>query len=172
MKKTGLFFGSSSGTTEDVAQRIAKQLGIAASDIYNVCDTPASAVDPYEVLILGTSTWGSGDLQDDWDSFLPKLKKVNLSGKSVAIFGTGDSSSFSDTFCDGIGLIYNGLKDTGAIFGGGGVSADGYTFDDSAALQDGSFVGLPLDEINEDGLTGERITQWAEQLKAEFGIND
>ncbi|MDR1357252.1 MAG: flavodoxin FldA [Tannerellaceae bacterium] len=169
MKKTGLFFGSSSGTTEDVAQRIAKQLGVAANDIYNVSDASANAVEPYEVLILGTSTWGSGDLQDDWDSFLPKLKKADLSGKSVAIFGTGDSSSFSDTFCDGIGILYNGLKDSGAVFGGA-VSADGYDFDDSAAMINGSFIGLPLDEVNEDSLTGERITQWTKQLKTEFGI--
>jgi flavodoxin I len=169
MKKTGVFFGSSSGTTEEVAQRIANQLGIAATDIYNVGVAPVSAVKPYEVLILGTSTWGGGDLQDDWESFLPGLDKTDLSGKSVALFGTGDSSSFSDTFCDGMGIIYDQLKATGARFGGG-VPADGYSFDESAAIVDGSFVGLPLDEVNESGLTADRIARWVEQLKTEFDL--
>jgi flavodoxin I len=169
MKKTGVFFGSSSGTTEEVAQRIANQLGIAATDIYNVGDAPVSAVKPYEVLILGTSTWGAGDLQDDWESFLPGLKKADLSGKSVALFGTGDSYSFSDTFCDGMGIIYDQLKPTGVRFGGG-VPADGYSFDDSAAIVDGAFVGLPLDEVNESGLTTDRISRWVEQLKSEFAL--
>jgi flavodoxin I len=166
MKKTGIFYGSSSGTTEDIAQRIAMQLGIGPADIYNVSDAPASAAEPYEVLILGTSTWGAGDLQDDWDSFLPKLKKAGLSGKLIALFGTGDSSSFSDTFCDGIGIIYKQLKDTGATFAGV-TPVDGYTFDSSEAVVDGSFVGLPLDELNESDLTDTRISQWIEQLKTE-----
>jgi flavodoxin I len=166
MKKTGIFYGSSSGTTEDVARRIAARLGVEAGDIYNVGDAPASAVEPYDVLILGTSTWGSGDLQDDWDSFLPKLKKADLSGKTIALFGTGDSSSFGDTFCDGIGIIYEQLKASGASFIGA-VTPGGYTFDDSAAVVDGLFVGLPLDEINESDLTDRRIAQWVEQLKAE-----
>ncbi|MDR1500594.1 MAG: flavodoxin [Tannerellaceae bacterium] len=171
MKKKGVFFGSSSGTTEDVAQRIAKELGIAATDIYDVGKAKVKDVEPYEILILGSSTLGSGDLQDDWDDFLPKLKKAGLAGKSVAIFGTGDSSSFSYTFCDGIGLIYDGLKATGAVFGGF-VPVDGYSFDDSAAVTGGSFVGLPLDEMNESDLTGGRIAAWAAQLKKEFGLTD
>ena len=166
MKKTGVFYGSSSGTTEDVAQRIATLLGISSDDVYNVGDAPVSAVAPYDVLLLGTSTWGAGDLQDDWDSFLPKLKKVDLSGKVIALFGTGDSSSFGDTFCDGIGIIYKQLKDTGATFAGT-VPVDGYTFDSSEAVVDGVFVGLPLDELNEDSLTDTRISQWIAQLKAE-----
>ncbi|MDR2810750.1 MAG: flavodoxin FldA [Tannerellaceae bacterium] len=166
MKKTGIFYGSSSGTTEDLAQRIATLLGVGSADMYNVSDVPASAVAPYEVIILGTSTWGSGDLQDDWDSFLPKLKKVDLSGKTIALFGAGDSSSFGDTFCDGIGIIYKQLKATGATFAGA-TPVDGYTFYSSEAVVDGAFVGLPLDEANESHLTDSRLARWIAQLKAE-----
>jgi flavodoxin I len=163
MKKIGVFYGSSSGTTEDVAQRIADRLGIAAADIYNVSSASANDVEPYEVLLLGTSTWGVGDLQDDWESFLPKLKKV-VPGKTVALFGTGDSSSFSDTFCDGVGIIYKQLSAARASFIGS-VPVDGYSFDDSVAVVDGVFVGLPVDEVNESNLTDKRIDQWIEQLR-------
>ncbi|WP_085535008.1 flavodoxin FldA [Massilibacteroides vaginae] len=166
MKKIGVFYGSSTGTVEDLAQRIAAKLGVDSSDVFNVGDIDADVVDPYEVLVLGSSTWGAGDLQDDWEDFLKKLKKADLAGKSIALFGAGDSASFSDTYCDAIGTIYEDLQSTGATFVGT-VSTDGYTFDDSTALKDGKFVGLPLDELNEDGETDGRIDAWVEQLKSE-----
>ena len=166
MKKTAIFYGSSSGTTEDIAGRIAAKLGIGSSDVYNIDSATPEDVTPYDVLLLGSSTWGVGDLQDDWEGFLPKLKKADLSGKAVAIFGTGDSSSYSDSFCDAIGSIYKELGNTGCRFCGL-VSIDGYTFDDSTAVVDGKFVGLPLDEVNEGDKTDARIDQWIAQLKSE-----
>ncbi len=166
MKKTGVFYGSSTGTVEDLANRIAGKLGVDSSDIFNVSDIEADVVAPYDLLVLGSSTWGAGDLQDDWEDFLNKLKKADLSGKFVAIFGAGDSASFSDTFCDAIGTIYDALQGTGCTFVGA-VSTDGYTFDESTALKDGKFVGLPLDELNEDGESDARIDAWVEQLKNE-----
>ena len=72
-------------------------------DIHDVSNASPADVAPYEILLLGCSTWGAGDLQDDWDSYLGKLKKLDLSEKTVALFGCGDSASFSDTFCDAIG---------------------------------------------------------------------
>jgi len=105
-------------------------------------------------------------LQDDWYDFLAKIKKLDLSGKFVAIFGCGDSSSFSDTFCDAIGTIYTDLQDTGCTFIGN-VATDGYSYDDSAAVIDGQFVGLPLDELNEDDQTESRLDSWIDSLKKE-----
>ena len=166
MKKTAIFYGSSSGTTEDIAGRLAGKLGIDSSDVYNVGEASVNDTAAYEVLLLGSSTWGVGDLQDDWEGFLPKLKKADLSGKAVAIFGVGDSSSYSDSFCDAIGLIYKELQGTGCTFCGS-VSSDGYSYDDSIALIDGKFVGLPIDEDNESNETDGRLDRWIEQLKGE-----
>ena len=67
---TGIFFGSTMGTTEAVAADIAKQLGVADADVHNVADTPAGEVQKYDLLVLGSSTWGAGELQDDWYGFL------------------------------------------------------------------------------------------------------
>ena len=82
-------------------------------------------------------------------------------------FGCGDSDSYSDTFCDAIGIIYEDLKDTHCKFCGA-VDTAGYTFDSSIAVVDGKFVGLPIDEVNEDNQTEERISAWAEQVKQEI----
>ena len=39
-------------------------------------------------------------------------------------------------------------------------------FDDSEAVVDGKFVGLALDDVNEDDKTEGRIDAWLEDIKA------
>ena len=158
--KTGIFYGSSTGTCEEIANKIAVTFGVDSADVHNVSDLTADLVAGYDLLLLGSSTWGSGDLQDDWYDGLDTLKALDLSGKKVAIFGCGDSASFCDTYCNAMGTIYEGLQGTGAEFIGTGVSTDGYSFDDSTAVVDGAFIGLALDELNEDFKTDERIAAW------------
>lgn len=167
MKRVGIFYGSTTGTTEAIAGKIANQLGVADSDVHDVAKLNESVVNEYEVLLLGTSTWGDGDLQDDWYDAVKVLQKMDLSSKVIALFGCGDSDSYADTFCDGIGILYNDLKGTGAKFCGS-VSTDGYTFDNSIAVVDENFVGLAIDDVNEDSKTDERIAHWADTLKVCF----
>lgn len=164
MKKTGIFYGSTTGSTESVAEKIANELGIGKEDIRNVADNQPSSVQPYEVLLLGCSTWGVGELQDDWNDFLFKLKDMDLKGKLVALFGCGDAESYSSSFCDALGLIYKELQHTNCTFIGE-VNPSGYNFDGSEALINGKFVGLPIDESNESEKTDERIKAWTEQIK-------
>lgn len=168
MKKTGVFYGSTTGTTESVARMIANKLGISSGDVYDVSKLTADVAGNYEALILGTSTWGDGELQDDWYDSIKVLKGMDLSGKTVALFGCGDSESYADTFCDGMGILFNELKDSGCRFIGT-VPATDYTYSSSVAVtDDGCFVGLAIDDINESDKTEERITAWTETLKAEL----
>ena len=141
MNSTIVIYGSSTGTCEAIAEKIASKLGCEA---LNVQDLSAETVAANQNLILGTSTWGAGELQDDWYDGLKTLQGADLSGKTIAIFGCGDCSTYSDTFVGGMGELYNGIKDSGANFIGS-VETDGYTFDDSEAVIDGKFIGLPLD---------------------------
>lgn len=161
MGKTVVLFGSSTGNTESAARIIATKLN---ADIINIADKPIDKIAEYQNLVLGTSTWGLGDLQDDWDSFLPQLAKADLSGKTVALFGLGDASSYPDTFVDGIGLIYEAIRMKDCKFIGFTDIKD-YSFSDSRALHNGSFVGLPLDEDNDSNKTNERIEKWIDELK-------
>ena len=86
-----------------------------------------------------------------------------MSGKKVAVFGCGDSASYSDTFCSAMKELYDAAQEAGATLVGA-VSTDGYEFDDSDAVVDGHFVGLALDDVNEDGKTEERIDAWIPTL--------
>ena len=147
MNATIVIYGSSTGTCEAIAEKIASKLGCKA---LNVQDLTADIVAANQNLILGTSTWGAGELQDDWYDGLKTLQGADLSGKTIAIFGCGDCSTYSE---------YNGIKNSGAKFIGA-VETDGYTFDDSEAVIDGKFIGLPLDDINEDDKTDTRIEAW------------
>lgn len=161
---TVVIFGSTTGTCETIAKNIAEKIGCEA---INVQDITAETIEENKNLILGTSTWGAGELQDDWYDGLPVLQNADLNGKNIALFGCGDCESYSDTFVGGIAELYNGIKDSGANFIGS-VSTDGYTFDDSEAVVDGKFIGLPLDDINEDDKTESRIEEWIQQIKPEL----
>lgn len=164
MNATVVIFGSTMGTCETIAKNIAEKIGCEA---INVQDITAETIEENKNLILGTSTWGAGELQDDWYDGLPVLQNADLNGKNIALFGCGDCESYSDTFVGGIAELYNGIKDSGANFIGS-VSTDGYTFDDSEAVVDGKFIGLPLDDINEDDKTESRIEEWIQQIKPEL----
>ncbi len=167
MKKTGVFYGSTTGTTESVAKSIAEKLGIASEDIHDVSKMNADMARDYEALILGTSTWGDGELQDDWYDGINVLKDLDLSDKVVALFGCGDSESYGDTFCDGMGLLYENLKNSGCRFIGAVPDAD-YTYGSSVSVIDGNFVGLAIDDVNESEKTEGRISSWTDRLKADL----
>lgn len=165
--KIGIFYGSTTGTTEDLARRIAGKLGVADADIHDASSISESDVEGYDVLVLGSSTWGDGELQDDWYDAVKVIKKADLSHKFVALFGCGDCESYSDTFCDAIGILYEELKGTGCTFCGA-VDPSDYEFGSSIAVVNGKFVGLALDEVNEDGKTDSRIAAWVEAVKKEI----
>lgn len=161
MKKTVIIYGTSTGTCEDLAGRIGAKLGV--DNIINVTDLDNSVIADNDNLILGTSTWGAGEVQDDWYNGIKTIKSADLSNKTVALFGCGDSESYPDTFVGGMAEIYNAVKAAGANVVGA-VATEGYTFDDSEAVVDGMFVGLALDEVNEDGKTDERIDAWVADI--------
>lgn len=167
MEKIAILFGSSTGNTESVAEIIADKIGNENVVVFNIADISVSEIQLYKNLIFGASTWGIGELQDDWDTFLPHLASEDLSGKKVAFFGLGDAESYGDSFVDAMGLIYEEIKDKGAEIIGQ-VSTTEYNFDDSRAVFDGKFIGLPLDEDNEDNLTDNRIDNWLKELLPKF----
>ena len=157
--KTGIFYGSTTGTTESVVDRVKVLLD---ADVFTADDIDKA--ENYDFIILATSTWGMGELQDGWLDGIEKLKNLNLSGKKVALIGVGDQEGFGDTFVDAIGIIYDEIKDKGITLVGK-TSTDGYNFSSSRAVEDGEFLGLIIDENNPGELTEERINSWIEKVR-------
>lgn len=163
MKRIGIFYATSTGTTEEIALQLAKLLGVDAADVHNVASTAPTAVADYDVILLGTSTWGAGDMEDDMIDFSDGVKVLDLTGKLVALFGCGDTS-MADTFCDGVGELHDRLEGTQCTFIGE-FNTDGYTFNHSKAVRGGKAVGLLIDDVNHSEMTPERLDLWATAIK-------
>jgi len=167
MDKIGIFYGSTEGNTENVAEKIQKEFGANQADIFNVDSASAEDVQGYTNLILGCPTWEIGELQEDWETFIDVLDEVDFSGKKVTYFGLGDADGYPDTFIDALGIIHDRIKNSRAEFIGKWPTSD-YVFDESKAVVDGMFLGLVIDEDNESDKTDDRVKQWVKQLKGEF----
>jgi flavodoxin I len=167
MSTIGIFFGSSTGNTSEAAKAIGAAFDTGTADIIDVSKAKSEDFSKYQYLILGTSTWGMGDLQDDWDAKLGELSAADIRGKKIALFGLGDQNSFTDTFVDGMAVLYEKVNEKGAIVTGFWPVND-YDFGDSQARKDDHFVGLVLDNDNQSEKTNIRISKWVELLKSEF----
>ncbi len=164
----GIFYGSSTGNTKLIAKKIKDNLDPGLVDIYNVKDAKIEDVEKYQNIILGSSTWGEGMLQSDFEDFLySTLQKSNLKGKKIAIFGTGDSAIYPNSFADSIGIIFEALEGKGVIFVGE-FPTKGYEFISSLSIFGDKFVGLPLDDDSEEEQNKLRIKMWTELLKSDL----
>ncbi len=166
MKTIGLFYGSTYGMTETVAQKIKSAFTNFQVDLYNVKDTPRETPGKYDYLIFGTSAWGIGEMQDDWERWIYALENIDFSKKKVALFGLGDQVMYPESFVDGLGTLYCRLPDKSVVVGEWPV--EGYKYYFSLADKDGKFVGLVLDENNQPDKTDKRIKKWVAQLEKEF----
>ncbi|MCD8486716.1 MAG: flavodoxin FldA [Desertifilum sp.] len=169
MSKVGLFFGTTTGKTESVAEMIQQELGEEVVTLHDISSADESDFENYECLIVACPTWNIGELQSDWDGFFPQLDEIDFSNKKVAYFGTGDQVGYADNFMDALGILEEKISELGGTTVGYW-SAEGYDFTESKAIKNGKFVGLAVDEDNQPELTEERVKTWVAQLKREFSL--
>ncbi len=172
MAKIGLFYGSKRGSTKDAAERIKAEFDAIAPgvvEVFNIKNVEPDALNGYEKLILGSSTWEKGKPQVHWKRFLPNLEAQDLSGKQVAVFGLGNQSEFCTTFQGGMAILARTARERGAQLIGSW-PINGYCFEESPGVENGMFLGLALDYTNQEELTKERIQEWVQQIASEFGL--
>lgn len=100
MAITGIFFGSDTGNTENIAKMIQKQLGKDVADVHDIAKSSKEDLEAYDILLLGIPTWYYGEAQCDWDDFFPTLEEIDFNGKLVALFGCGDQEDYAEYFCE------------------------------------------------------------------------
>ncbi|TXR53029.1 flavodoxin [Reinekea thalattae] len=180
MTKIGIFFGTDTGTTRKMAKTMYKELGEDLADKpLNINRVDAETLSGYDFLILGTPTYGHGELpglsadcqEESWEEFMPNFDDIDLSGKKVALFGLGDQVNYSEEFVDGLAELYEAVVETGATLVGRWPT-EGYSFEASAADDGGEFFGLVLDNDNQSNLHANRISQWLDKVKQEMGITE
>ena len=163
MEKIGIFYGSTTGRTQEIVEAIAEKLGNC--ELFDVANAQKDDIKKFNNLILASSTYGDGDLQSDWEDFAANLSADDFSGKIVAIVGLGDQDGYSDSFCDCIGLLADLAQNATII---GRTKNEGYDFAESKGLRDGEFLGLAIDDDNQSDLTAERVEKWVGVVKGEF----
>ncbi len=170
--KIGLFFGSDEGNTERVAYRIQKRFGADVVDVMDIADVTQLEFADYDRIILGIPTWDFGQIQSDWEEFWDDIAAVDFSGKTVALYGLGDQFGYGDYFLDAMGMLHDVIVQSGPVIIGHWPT-EGYEFDASKAEIPGAgmFVGLALDEDQQEHLTAERLTRWCAQIHREFGLD-
>ncbi|MGZ5608399.1 MAG: flavodoxin [Methylobacter sp.] len=174
MAKVGVFFGTDTGNTRRIAKEITTALGstIAAKPV-NIRNAEVADLQAYDTLILGTPTYGEGQLPglstgnatESWEEFLPKLEGQDFSGKNVAIYGLGNQKGYPVEFVDAMYYLYERFKQCGATMIGAW-DTEGYNFKKSKAVVDDRFVGLALDQENQKELTPVRLETWLNMLAA------
>ena len=162
---TAIFFASSTGNSEEIASKISEELG--GVEIFDLAGSNVEKMNDYDKLIIGGSTWGDGELNDDWEDCWGDFRALDLSNKTIALFGLGDQESYSDEFCSAMGIIYEHINTTGAKIVGF-TSAEGYEHDASKAQIGDEFVGLVIDEDNQSDLTDSRISSWVASIKKDI----
>lgn len=167
MGHVSIFYGSTTGNTEEVAELIARELKGAVDTIKDISKASPADFMAADTLILGTSTWDDGQLQQDWEYFLPQLDTIDLTGKKVALFGLGNAQGFSGQFVDALGKLYHKVAERGATVCGFW-PVDGYTYKNSGAVMNGHFCGLALDQENDRQKTPQRVSSWVEQIRKEM----
>ncbi|HLO65269.1 MAG TPA: flavodoxin [Azonexus sp.] len=179
MARIGIFFGTDTGRTRLIAKQIAKKLGAQLPGLVdapvNIGRTTLADFLAYDALIVGSPTLGDGMLpgessglsQPSWEEFVPQLAAVDLSGKTIAIFGLGDQKKYPDEFVEAIGLLHDAFAARGARLVGRWPTA-GYAFAASQAVDGDEFLGLALDQHHQPALTEERITTWLAQITPEL----
>ena len=176
MTKVGIFFGTDTGNTRRVAKDIATTLGstIAAKPV-NVRNASVEDLLVYDVLILGTPTYGegllpglsTGNATESWEEFLPKLAGQDFSGKKVAIYGLGNQKGYPDEFVNAMFYLYEQFSQCNATMIGAWAT-EGYQFKASKAVVNDSFVGLVLDQENQKALTADRLDTWLKMLMTQW----
>ena len=168
MRKIGIFFGSDTGNTEKIAKLIQKYIGSHCSQVRDIANSKKEDIEFFDFLIFGIPTWYYGEMQSDWDDFLPILKKINFKNKVIALFGCGDQEDYSEYFCDAIGIIYNVLNSRKAKLIGMWPTKE-YQFESSKALKDSNhFYGMIIDEDRQPEKSEERVKRWIKQLYSEW----
>jgi len=166
IKEIGIFYGSSTGQTEFVAEKLQRILGEDLCELINVDHASKEDLEHFKFLIFGTSTWGFGDMQDDWEDFMDVVEKADLKGKKIALFGLGDQDTYPESFADGVGVLYNRVKEKTTVVGQW--PTEGYEFYESDAVKGKNFVGLILDQENQASKTDSRLEEWVAILRKEF----
>ncbi len=88
-----IIYGSNKGRTGRMASLLVEELEEKEIPfvLKNVFEASPAELTEYSYIVLGSSTYGQGDLQQDFLAFERGMDDLDLTGVKAAIFGSGNS---------------------------------------------------------------------------------
>ncbi|MFN2746015.1 flavodoxin [Bacillus sp. z60-18] len=114
MSKALIAFASMSGNTEDIAMIIWDVFTEHSLDVscQEMDDVDIDSLPEFDYILIGSYTWGDGDLPYEAEAFYEEVSAMDLKGKKAACFGSGDYAY--PQFCEAVNTFYSMLEQTGA----------------------------------------------------------
>lgn len=97
-----IVYTSVSGNTKELAEVIYRILLTSSveADIYRIDEFSLSDLLHYDVVVIGTYTWGNGDIPKEMRPLYNAVESTSRKDMTTAVFGTGDS--FYPMFCGAV----------------------------------------------------------------------
>lgn len=115
MKKILIIYASMTGNTEVMAEIIEQSLteeGLHVT-VKEALRTKPKEMLKYDGVLLGAYTYEGGEIGDEFMLFYEDMEQVDLTGKIMAVFGSGDTF-YKDTFCVAVDTVTEKLHELGA----------------------------------------------------------
>ena len=166
MDNAGIFYATATGRTDRLVDQIELQWEghLHRAELKS---TDPKDLQGFDFLLLGSPTYGIGDLHHHWHDFLDGMKELDLSKKTVGLFVMADGRFHGDSFAGALGLLFDSIQPLGGVIRGSSDPED-YQFSKTTSLRcGGQFPGLVVDwsSPGERRKTPERITRWLRQLR-------
>ena len=174
MKKIGLLYWPKNGNVEFCAKKIYDKFSKESIELHSIDEINDLTLEKFDLFIVGGSTvgadvWEKTAGSNRWGDFFKVVEKADLKDKPVAIFGLGDQILYPDHFVDGMIIIKKEFEIAGAKLIGRWPT-EGYDFTGSDSVEGDEFLGLAIDEDQQDEMTDERIDTWIKQISKETGF--
>lgn len=112
MARIFIGFASMSGNTEEMADLIKERLeGDHDIHLEEIEEIEPDFLAGFDAVLLGSYTWNDGDLPYEVEDFYEDLEDIDLKGKGIAVFGSGDTSY--PQFCEAVNLFEDRLTAVG-----------------------------------------------------------
>ncbi|MGG5255311.1 flavodoxin domain-containing protein [Neobacillus sp. SM06] len=100
--KIAFIYTSKTGNTEELVKILHKLFRKQAStvDLYRITDFPLGQLSKYDAIVVGTYTWGDGELPPEMEPLYEAFESVNRKQIITGVVGTGDR--FYPNFCGAV----------------------------------------------------------------------
>lgn len=114
MSKILMIYASMSGNTEGIAKLIEEGIIEAGGqvELKEILEAKPQDLLSYDGILLGSYTWGEGELPDEFLDFYEDMDGLDLSGKKIAVFGSGDHAYIH--YCAAVDILEKKVTELGA----------------------------------------------------------